>query len=160
MFQARSEWRHIRLIFDHAEGLLIRFTYSFSWVLYSNYHNCCAKHARLHVCWWDARVCAMRWRFRYQTQLMQDGWLGMLRKRGEEEGGYWYEGRKKGKGGGEWAGIMAQPTANDSPGQSVRPPGAPWDIYQQRVSSWQMHAFISGITHHIKPENILWKRNI
>lgn len=50
MFQARSEWRRIRLIFDHAEGPLIRFAHFFSWVLCSNYHNCCAKHARLYGC--------------------------------------------------------------------------------------------------------------
>lgn len=77
----------------------------------------------------EMQGCAMRWRFRYQTQLMQDGWLGMLRKR--EDIGM----KGRGRGGGEWAGIIAQPTANDSLGQSVRPPGAPWDICQQRVSS-------------------------
>lgn len=153
MFQARSEWRHIRLIFDHAEGLLIRFTYSFSWVLYSNYHNCCAKHARLHVCWWDARVCR-----EMEIPVPNPINAGWMAGHAEEEGGYWYEGRKKGRGGGEWAGIIA--TANDSPGQSVRPPGAPQDICQQRVSSWQMYPFISGITHHIKPENILGNINI
>lgn len=51
MFRARPEWRRTRLIFDHAEGLLIRFLYSLSWVLCSNYHNCCAKHACLYS-WW------------------------------------------------------------------------------------------------------------
>lgn len=60
----------------------------------------------------EMQGCAMRWRFQYQTQLMQDGWLGMLRKR--EDIGL----KGRGRGGGEWAGIM-QPTANDSPGQSV-----------------------------------------
>lgn len=50
----------------------------------------------------------------------------------EEEGGYWYEGKRRR---GEWVGIMVQPTANDSPGQSARLPGAPRTIHQQRVSS-------------------------
>lgn len=72
---------------------------------------------------------AVRWRFQYQMQLMQDGWLGMLRKRED----ICMKGR--GRGGGEWEGIMAQPTTNDSPGQGVHSPGAPWDICQQRGSS-------------------------
>lgn len=117
MFQARSEWRHIRLIFDHAEGLLIRFTYSFSRVRCGNYHNCCAKHAGLYVCSRDARVC-------HEMEIpvpnpINAGWMA---GHAEEEGGYWCEGKRKGRVVG---GIMVQHTANDSPGRSARPPGAP-----------------------------------
>lgn len=151
MFQARSEWRHIRLIFDHAEGLLIRFTYSFSWVLYSNYHNCCAKHAPLYVCWWDARVCR-------EMEIpvpnpINAGWMAGYAE--EEDIGM----KGRGRGGGEWAGIMVQPTANDSPGQSIRPPWSSMG-HLPTVSSWQIHPFISDVTHNFKAENMLWKRTI
>lgn len=60
MLQARSEWRHIRLIFDHAEGPLIRFAHSLSWVLCCNYHNCSTKHACLYGCRVDVSVCGER----------------------------------------------------------------------------------------------------
>lgn len=47
---------------------------------------------------------------------------GWMAGHAEEEGGYWCEGKRKGRVVG---GIMARPTANDSPGRSARPPGAP-----------------------------------
>lgn len=144
MFQARSEWRHIRLIFDHAEGLLIRFTYSFSWVLSSNYHNCCAKHARLYVFLWDARVC-------HEMEIpvpnpINAGWMA---GHAEEEGGYWYEGKRKGR---EVGGDNGR--ANDSPEQSAHPPGAPQDICQQ-VSLWHILSFII-----ILNQKIYFRKNI
>lgn len=125
MFQARSEWRHIRLIFDHAEGLLIRFTYSFRWVLYSNYHNCSAKHVCLYVRWWEVRVC-------HETEIpvpkpINIGWMAGY---ADKEERYWYERRKKRKGREEWAWRLAQPTANDR--ESVHLHEAPWNICQAK----------------------------
>lgn len=86
----RSQWRHTRLIFDHAEGPLIRFTYSFSWVLCSNYHNCCAKHTFFFSFFFTAGgwmwACAVREGFQHQTQLMQAGWLGKLMEKEDKWG--------------------------------------------------------------------------
>lgn len=121
MFQARSEWRHIRLIFDHAEGPLIRFAYSLSWVLCSNYHNCCAKHACLYGCRLDVSVCGERGI--PAPNPINAGWMAGP---AEGEGGYRGRGR-----GGRAGGRDAGPTHSQwhSPGQHARlqPPGAPRD---------------------------------
>lgn len=121
MFQARSEWRHIRLIFDHAEGPLIRFAYSLSWVLCSNYHNCCAKHACLYGCRLDVSVRGERGI--PAPNPINAGWMAGP---AEGEGGYRGRGRRRRRRAG---GRDAGPTHSQwhSPGQHARlqPPGAP-----------------------------------
>ena len=110
MFQARSEWRHIRLIFDHAEGPLIRFAYSLSWVLCGNYHNCCAKHACLYGWRRDVSVC--RERGILTPNPINAGWMAGP---AEGEGGYRHE-----EGEGCWSNHW-----HSSGSTQLQPPGAP-----------------------------------
>lgn len=120
MFQARSKWRHTRLIFDHAEGPLIRFAYSLSWVLCSNYHNCCAKHACLYGWRLDVSVCCDRGIL--APNPINAEWMA-----GPAEGGGYSQEEGEGHGQGCWS--NPQPVWH-SPGQTqlqhthLQPPGA------------------------------------
>lgn len=116
MFQARSEWRHIRLIFDHAEGPLIRFAYSLSWVLCSNYHNCCAKHACLYGRRSGVSVC--REEGIPAPNPLNAGWMAGPAGEGDEG-----EGRDAGPTHSQWQARAAHSTEDTgAPQDRISPP--------------------------------------
>lgn len=118
MFQARSEWRHIRLIFDHAEGPLIRFAYSLSWVLRSNYHNCCAKHACLYGRRSGVSVC--REEGIPAPNPLNAGWMAGPAGEGDEG-----EGRDAGPTHSQWQARAAHSTEDTgAPQDRISPPHA------------------------------------